>query len=235
MQAVKLAGRLGDYRCSQASSAALLHQQHPSSSPELVVPVFAMSSVTGLGLPILHAFLNALPALPHTAAPLMETPSGHCTTAQHAVHAEHAALLSSPHTCTNAEDRQRDGKACDVNDDHLHCHMDSCDGNGSGMVQQSGVKLAESQVAATHFQVDHTFEVKGVGCVVSGTLVSGEVAVGQILNLGPTGQGLFSKVQVTCIHRSQVQPSADFSCLDVGSGGSGGCLAYTRCRAGVLT
>jgi GTPase len=52
--------------------------------------------------------------------------------------------------------------------------------------------------------VDHTFEVKGVGCVVSGTVVTGEVAVGQKLNLGPTGEGGFREVQVTCIHRSQV-------------------------------
>lgn len=56
----------------------------------------------------------------------------------------------------------------------------------------------------THFQVDHTYEVKGVGCVVSGTVVSGQVGVGQTLHLGPHGQGTFTAVEVTCIQRSQV-------------------------------
>ncbi|KAL0041973.1 hypothetical protein WJX79_010692 [Trebouxia sp. C0005] len=69
--------------------------------------------------------------------------------------------------------------------------------------ESQAVKLAR-QLGLTHFQVDHTFEVKGVGCVVSGTVVTGEVAVGQKLNLGPTGEGIFREVQVTCIHRSQV-------------------------------
>ncbi|KAL0047701.1 hypothetical protein WJX82_009826 [Trebouxia sp. C0006] len=70
--------------------------------------------------------------------------------------------------------------------------------------QSSSMPDSRLMTALTHFQVDHTFEVKGVGCVVSGTVVTGEVAVGQKLNLGPTGEGGFREVQVTCIHRSQV-------------------------------
>ena len=208
VQAVKLAGQLGDYRRSQARSTAELHllqQHHPRPSTRLVVPVFAMSSVTGLGLPALHAFLNALPALPHTATPLVENTSGHCTVAQHAVHAEHAGQQPGPHSGT-AKAFQHHGNALDANGDHqMDSHV------GDGMVQIGTLNLPTPQMAATHFQVDHTFEVKGVGCVVSGTVVSGEVAVGQMLNLGPTGLGLFSEVQVTCIHRSQVQPSTDSS------------------------
>lgn len=206
MQAVKLAGQLGDYRRSQASSAAephLLQQHHSRPSTRLVVPVFAMSSVTGLGLPALHAFLNALPALPHTATPLTENPSEHYAVAQHVVpaeHAEHAGLQPVPCSGT-AKAFQHHDNASDANGHH---HMDSRVGNG--VVQNGTLKLAMPQIA-THFQVDHTFEVKGVGCVVSGTVVSGQVAVGQVLNLGPTGLGLFSEVQVTCIHRSQVQPA----------------------------
>lgn len=167
-----------------------------------------MSSVTGQGLPALHAFLNALPALLHTATPLMESSSVHAEHAMHAEHAvpaEHASLQSAAcHGC--AEALQHDGEARDLNMDHQKgSHV------GNGMVQEGSQNLAEPQAAVTHFQVEHTFEVKGVGCVVSGTVVSGEVAVGQVLNLGPTGQGLFSEVQVTCIHRSQVHPSADSS------------------------
>ena len=222
VQAVKLAGQLGDYRRSPASSAAephLLLQHHAGPSSGLVVPVFAMSSVTGLGLPVLHAFLNALPALPHTATPLMENPSSHyaVAVAGHTVpaeHAEHAGL--QPVSCSDtATAFQHHGKASDANGNR---RMDSRAGNG--VVQEGSMNAAKLQIAATHFQVDHTFEVKGVGCVVSGTVVSGEVAIGQVLNLGPTGQGLFSEVQVTCIHRSQVQSSAASSGCWVVSTGS---------------
>ena len=57
----------------------------------------------------------------------------------------------------------------------------------------------------THFQVDHTFEVRGVGPVLSGTVVSGSVALGQELLLGPDADGRFTAVEVTCIQRSQVR------------------------------
>lgn len=172
------------------------------------MPVFAMSSVTGLGLHVLHAFLNALPALPHTATPLMESSSVPTERAEHAEHAvpvEHAPLQSAAYS-GSAEALRHDGKAWDLNMGHQKgSHV------GNGVVQEGSQNLARPQAAVTHFQVDHTFEVKGVGCVVSGTVVSGAVAIGQVLNLGPTGQGLFSEVQVTCIHRSQVHPSADSS------------------------
>jgi elongation factor 1-alpha len=53
-------------------------------------------------------------------------------------------------------------------------------------------------------QVDHTFEVRGVGSVVSGTAVSGSIAVGQRLLLGPNADGDFTNVVVSGIQRSQV-------------------------------
>lgn len=211
MQAVKLAGQLGDYRRSQASHAVQHHaiyQHHPCAPSGLVVPVFAMSSVTGLGLPVLHAFLNALPALPHTATPLVPSAVEPRTTAHEPVsHTGSAAGVQ--HGGALAESA---GPA--VNSAQVDHQIDDSDGKGMMPERDGRVKAAGQQVAATHFQVDHTFEVKGVGCVVSGTVVSGSVAVGQRLNLGPTGQGLFSQVQVTCIHRSQVQPPAASSQWD---------------------
>jgi hypothetical protein len=53
-------------------------------------------------------------------------------------------------------------------------------------------------------QVDQTFEVRGVGCVLSGTVVSGSVMLGQQLWLGPDDSGAFKSVTVTCIQREQV-------------------------------
>lgn len=55
-------------------------------------------------------------------------------------------------------------------------------------------------------QVDHTFVVKGVGSVISGTAVAGSIAVGQRLLLGPNSDGVFTDVVITGIQRSQVSP-----------------------------
>ena len=207
LQAVKLAGQLAHYRCCQASPSAQpsgLHHSQTSSQPGLVVPIFAVSSVTGAGLPLLHAFLNALPSLPHAATPLVQGTSEHSVSAQQACcgggtaaynpHARVSHNGTVPVSCKSQAGAMPGLHTDDQTDSHTWY----------GRMTGTAVGSADRQSAATQFQVDHTFEVKGVGCVVSGTVVSGEVAVGQILNLGPTGQGLFREVQVTCIHRSQV-------------------------------
>ena len=54
-------------------------------------------------------------------------------------------------------------------------------------------------------QVDQTFEVKGVGSVISGTVVAGEICLGQRLMMGPTDEGGFATIVVSCIQRAQVQ------------------------------
>ena len=170
------------------------------------MPIFVVSSVTGLGLPVLHAFLNALPALPHAAAPLLEpTPQGPGTTAQR--DASSVVVTSR---------QQQPGERGLANGHHrADAGTTAISGqqppdergpaNGHQRADAGSMQHSWQQAAATHFQVDHTFEVKGVGCVVSGTVVSGEVAVHQTLNLGPMGEGGFRQVQVTCIHRSQVK------------------------------
>lgn len=205
LQAVKLAGQLADYRCCQTSSLAQPSQT--SSDPGLVVPIFAVSSVTGAGLPMLHAFLNALPSLPHAATPLVQGTSEQSVPAQQACCAGDELTPYKTHLRTVHNRTAEIDCASQANaiiglrtDDQTDSHT----WHGRTLGQMVG--SADRQKTTTQFQVDHTFEVKGVGCVVSGTVVSGEVAVGQILNLGPTGQGLFREVQVTCIHRSQVLP-----------------------------
>lgn len=213
-----------------------------------MVPIFMVSSVTGIGLPVLHAFLNALPALPHAATPLMEPPlkrgsvpvrhdcaseAGSAAQADIGLHGDHMADVkrsangqqragvvlvnghqragslaaingqpeAAPTATSNAEQRAdvTVGLMLGVNGQHQH-QLDDSGTLNDHLSPHAGYR----QTALTHFQVDHTFEVKGVGCVVSGTVVTGEVAVGQKLSLGPTGEGGFREVQVTCIHRSQV-------------------------------
>ncbi len=53
-------------------------------------------------------------------------------------------------------------------------------------------------------QVDGSFEVEGVGSVVSGTLLSGMVRLGQQLLLGPDAEGAFTPVSVRQMQRSHV-------------------------------
>ena len=204
LQAVELAAQLGDYRCSHAGPTAQHLNQSASSSPGLVVPVFAVSSVTGLGLPVLHAFLNALPALPHAAIPLVQGHARQCPAAQHAP--IHAAAAHHDRAHTSQLECNSTGTSCSSMVSAAPEPQTDMQTDNSGILGRAAAAThrSASQTAATHFQVDHTFEVKGGGCVVSGTVVSGEVAVGQTLNLGPSGEGLFREVQVTCIHRSQV-------------------------------
>ncbi len=231
-----------------------------------MVPIFVVSSVTGIGLPVLHAFLNALPALPHAATPLLDptlerisVPARHgCASeadpaaqADIGLHGNHKADVTRSASGQQRADvgvvlngHQRAVSMGAVNGHQRAQSMGSANGqskaaptvaniakhsadvtdglmlgvNGQHQLDDKGTlnnhlsteadspHVGCTQTALTHFQVDHTFEVKGVGCVVSGTVVTGEVAVGQKLNLGPTGGGGFREVQVTCIHRSQVHP-----------------------------
>ena len=216
MQAVKLARQLGQHTSSSHTEALCHQQQHQqqqqqhdvkgSTGAGLLVPIFVVSSVTGLGLPVLHAFLNALPALPHAAAPLLEpTPQGSGTTAQHAAS---SVVVTSGQQQPVERGLANGHHRADAGTTAISGQQPPDDrgtANGHQRADAGSMQHSWQQAAATHFQVDHTFEVKGVGCVVSGTVVSGEVAVHQTLNLGPMGEGGFRQVQVTCIHRSQVK------------------------------
>lgn len=219
-----------------------------------MVPIFVVSSVTGIGLPVLHAFLNALPALPHAATPLLDptlergpVPVRHDCASEVDPAAKADIGLDGDHKADvtrSANGQQRADVGVVLNGHQRADSMGAANGqsmaaptatsnadhnadvtvglvlgiNGQHQLDDTGTTnhdlsaeadsphVDHKQTALTHFQVDHTFEVKGVGCVVSGTVVIGEVAVGQKLNLGPTGEGGFREVQVTCIHRSQVHP-----------------------------
>ena len=216
------------------------------------MPIFVVSSVTGIGLPVLHAFLNALPALPHAATPLLDStlergsvPVRHDCASEADPAAKADIGLDGDHIAdakrsANGQRRADVGvvlnghqradsmgavngqpKAAPTVTSNANHNADVTGGLMLGINRQHQLDdtgtlndhlsadadsphLGCKQTALTHFQVDHTFEVKGVGCVVSGTVVTGEVAVGQKLNLGPTGEAGFREVQVTCIHRSQV-------------------------------
>lgn len=57
------------------------------------------------------------------------------------------------------------------------------------------------------FYIDETFFVTGVGTVAAGTLLAGQVQVGEQLQLGPDGNGRFEKVTIKTIQckRTNVQ------------------------------
>lgn len=54
------------------------------------------------------------------------------------------------------------------------------------------------------FYIDGVYVVTGVGLVVAGTLVSGTVSEGNILQLGPDKAGQFKPVKVCQIHNKRV-------------------------------
>ena len=64
--------------------------------------------------------------------------------------------------------------------------------------QQTNIIKAPSD--KVEFLIDGSFTVKDVGLVLSGTLVSGTVSIGQVLHLGPDKKGEFKLVTVKSMH-----------------------------------
>jgi len=58
---------------------------------------------------------------------------------------------------------------------------------------------------STHFQVDGTMDIAGVGPVFSGVVISGSISIGDELLVGPDDDGLFRNVLVSGLHRAQVE------------------------------
>ena len=56
----------------------------------------------------------------------------------------------------------------------------------------------------TEFHADATWSVAGVGTVISGTVMSGKIAVNQTLLLGPDEFGKFQPVQIKSIHTKRL-------------------------------
>jgi len=67
-----------------------------------------------------------------------------------------------------------------------------------------GTNWEEMYKRATELHIDSIFSVPGVGCVVSGTLVSGMIHVNQSLLLGPDEFGLFMPVSVKSVHTKRL-------------------------------
>lgn len=61
------------------------------------------------------------------------------------------------------------------------------------------------------FFIDGIYQVTGVGIVVAGTMLSGTVRPGQILQLGPDKTGTFRPVQVKGIHHKRVDVDVAYS------------------------
>lgn len=58
--------------------------------------------------------------------------------------------------------------------------------------------------APAEFQITDTYVVQGVGTVVAGTMISGTVALGQTLYLGPDSTGSFTPCQVKGVQRKRI-------------------------------
>lgn len=61
-----------------------------------------------------------------------------------------------------------------------------------------------SVTGPVEYEIVETFLVPGVGTVVSGTMISGHLSLGQTVFLGPDGNGQFTQTQIKGIHRKRV-------------------------------
>eukprot|EP00884_Botryococcus_braunii_P008149 jgi/Botrbrau1/17335/Bobra.0015s0081.1 len=195
----------------EAAACPCTHfQAQAGASSQITVPVFAVSSVTGSGLSLLHAFLSRLQPLqqpctanagpdlgtgiPDKGGPSPEVPMG---TSPGSL----ADMCSSASSC---------GSSSEKGDND--CEGQEWGGRGRMLPPRKGPGApasdssghAASECGPLHFQVDHMYEVKGVGSVVSGTVVSGVISLGQQLLLGPSPAGTFDPVRVYGIQRAQL-------------------------------
>eukprot|EP00835_Amoeboradix_gromovi_P002325 NODE_130_length_18488_cov_0.389961.p2 type:complete len:412 gc:universal NODE_130_length_18488_cov_0.389961:9609-10844(+) len=58
--------------------------------------------------------------------------------------------------------------------------------------------------SSVSYEITESFSVPGVGCVVSGHLLTGTVSVGDMLLIGPDKNGVFINTQIKGIHRKRV-------------------------------
>lgn len=196
-QAARLAAILSDlHSCTAAGTAASFQQ--------VTFPVFTVSCVSGVGLPLLHAFLSKLRPV-STSARSQGVPSdwpSHSASAtkpvvldpgQHA-QAEPPLLaedqLQADHCEVPQQQQQHLATAGNSRlwlpfDAGLPTNTSSSDSVTTPVASTSSVVpavIASTAAAmpaavchqAGHFQVVHTYDVQGVGWVVSGIAVAGE-------------------------------------------------------------
>uniref|UniRef100_A0A2P2I0S9 GTP-binding protein 1 n=2 Tax=Hirondellea gigas TaxID=1518452 RepID=A0A2P2I0S9_9CRUS len=65
-------------------------------------------------------------------------------------------------------------------------------------------RVSQNDSDPSHFQIDDTYQVPGVGVVVSGTCIKGCIRVNDTLLLGPTGIGDFIPMPIKSIHRKRM-------------------------------
>lgn len=175
-----LLGPLGMLRNAEEGAAAGKRLSRGQAAP---VPVIAVSSVTGAGIDVLHAFLKRLkPPNPSTREAGGVAGGVGVGTAL----AENVAA-AGPGTGAELPTAQAASASAPPPSP-----------SPSPPHPLSRVKVPP------HFQVHKTFDVPKVGPVLYGTLLSGRVKVGSRLLLGPTEEGRFDPVTVASIQRSQV-------------------------------
>lgn len=79
---------------------------------------------------------------------------------------------------------------------------------------QSSRSWEEASELEPEFHIDQTFQVPGIGLVLSGTMYSGSVQQGDELRLGPMGDGNFKSVIVKTIHTKRTPVTSVRAGLD---------------------
>lgn len=177
---------------TQLSSLLQTAHQGKGGFLQSFLPTFLVSSVTGAGLAPLHAFLSSLQPLASFKNPNYVPQRDAQAEAARATAAGEPMLISSP----DKHRLQAPRETQSMPDPQKLPLLE-------GLLVEGASQVFEPD-APVQFQVDQTFEVDQVGPVVSGTVVSGVIELGQQLLWGPNAYGGFNTVQVTCIQRSHL-------------------------------
>ena len=88
----------------------------------------------------------------------------------------------------------------------LSLQSKSCLNSKNGNETFNSLKKLEEiqQGSQCEFQVDETFNVSHVGCVVAGVTAVGSISIGDTLSAGPFNDGSFKTVSVKSVHRNKV-------------------------------
>jgi hypothetical protein len=181
-QAAQLAASLSQLHSATAEPTGCSFQQ-------ALFPVFVVSCVTGAGVPLLHAFLSHLqplsPSKHSGVAAAASSSSSSGGMLQQALNLPAAAAAAPPPPAAAAAAPRVKGSSqlWGVAPEAPHSKPSSSSSSSAAApaLQAAAAATAAPGLgqrvggeAAGHFQVVHTYEVEGVGAVVSGIAVSGE-------------------------------------------------------------
>ena len=153
---------------------------------DTIMPVFAVSNVSGDSLNLLHVYLRSLKGL----------------TASHSNLINHSLLQDSVESAITPEIEDR-GKQCSRDEDLL---------DRNRIIESKHIYAEQFQMDNRRanqlpfkFQIEAAFVVENIGPVLSGSVTKGCLYKGDVLYHGTDDIGAFNRIKVLSIHRFKVE------------------------------